>query len=133
MRPSAACWAPLAILVTCFSFACEESRDQEPSLPPADATYTVRGMVRELPAEGRSGDLLIHHEAMDDFVDKHGDTVGMKAMVMPFTPAANLSLEGLSAGERVRFTFEVRWEGDPMMRVTHLEKLPPGTKLDFEK
>lgn len=119
----------LGMLAILAAPACEDNRDPEP-LPPADGTYTVRGMLKDLPSQG---DLMIHHEAMEHFVDKHGEDVGMKAMVMPFTPARNLSLDGLSEGDRVQFTFEVRWDADPMMRVTHIDKLPDGTKLAFEK
>jgi hypothetical protein len=122
------CLALLAVLA-----ACKENRADTPALPPADATYTVRGKIQELPAGGGHGDLLIHHEAIDTFRDREGKEVGMKTMVMPFTPAADLEAEGLAPGDRVRFTFEVRWSADPMMRVTHLEKLPPNDRLDFEQ
>jgi Cu/Ag efflux protein CusF len=122
----------LLLLGALASLACEENKNDEP-LPPADATYTVRGMIRELPPQGTRDDVLIHHEAMEDFKDRDGDNVGMKAMVMPFTPARGLPLEELSKGDRVQFTFEVRWGGDPMMRLTHVEKLPEGTQLAFEK
>lgn len=104
--------------------ACHE----EPELPPPDQTYTVRGVVEQLPAQGH-GDMMVHHESIEKFVDKDGNVSEMKSMVMPFTPAKDLSLEGISPGDAVKMTFEVRWEGDPLLRVVKIEKLPAGTEL----
>ncbi|MFW5876772.1 MAG: copper-binding protein [Myxococcota bacterium] len=117
----------LAASATLPATACDEREE----LPPPDQTYTVRGRLEKLPKRERD-DMLIHHEAIDGFVDGEGKKVGMKAMVMPFTPAEDLSLDGVQAGEAVRFTFEVRWGGDPMLRVTDLEALPPDTDLEFD-
>lgn len=107
--------------------ACEKERE----LPPADQTYTVRGRIESLPAK-EGGEMRIHHESIEDFVDATGKKVGMKAMTMPFTPAASVSTKDLKAGDKIELRFEVRWESEPMLRVTRVQKLPPDTKLEFE-
>lgn len=84
-------------------------------------SYEVRGVVAQLPAGGGS-ELMIEHEAIPDFVGASGDTVGMNAMTMGFPTAKGVSLEGLAAGDSVRFTFEVRWGGSPPLKLTRIEK-----------
>ena len=48
-----------------------------------------------------------------------------------FTPAAELSLDKFVVGDKVEFTFEVRWKERPGSLVTSLTRLPPETELDF--
>lgn len=97
-------------------------------LPPPDHTYTDRGVLVQLPDQ-QEGDLMIQHESIEHFIDQDGHETVMKSMVMPFTPAKDLSLEGLSPGDKVAFTFEVRWKSEPMLRVVKIHKLPAETKL----
>jgi hypothetical protein len=95
-------------------------------------TYTVRGQVVQLPDPGNPGSgLSLNHEAVDDFVDRTGEVVGMDPMSMPFPTAKNLSLEGIQVGDVVEFKLSVDWEGDPAVEVTGVRKLPAGTKLVF--
>jgi hypothetical protein len=95
-------------------------------------TYTVRGQVVQLPDPGNPGSgLTLNHEAVDDFVDRTGEVVGMDPMSMPFPIAKNLSLEGIQVGDVVEFKLAVDWEGDPAVEVTEVRKLPAGTKLVF--
>jgi Cu/Ag efflux protein CusF len=97
-----------------------------------DQVYTVRGEIRQLPdsANPATG-LQIHHESIPDFVNKAGEVVGMKAMIMQFTPGPGVDLTGLTVGDKVRFTFDVDWDGSPLMPVTEIEPLPSETELDF--
>jgi hypothetical protein len=91
-------------------------------------------MVRQLPKTPRAGaEVNIFHEDMPDFRSQIGEVVGMESMSMPFPVAGPEMLEGLAVGDRVEFRFEVRWEGrgSPLL-LTHVEKLPPGTRLEFE-
>ena len=105
---------------------------EEPPPPPADA-YQTRGLVRQLPSPDRPGsELYVHHEAIPDFRDADGKVVGMEPMAMPFPVADPAMLDGLAAGDKIDFTFEMRWEGGKPLLVTRLEKLPPETVLDFE-
>jgi len=88
------------------------------------ASYTVEGEIQRLPEEGRElREVWIRHEEIPDFVDLHGEVVGMEPMSMPFPAAEDLSLEGLEVGDRVEFEFEVDWQGDPPLRLTRIEKL----------
>lgn len=104
-----------------------EGREREP-----DQVYTVRGAIRQLPdPENPAAGLQIQHENIPDFADKTGAVVGMKPMIMPFTPAPELDLSGLSLGDKVSFTFDVDWDGSPMIVVTEIEPLPAETELDF--
>jgi hypothetical protein len=102
--------------------------------PPAPAgarVYAVRGEVVQAPAPVTSGiQVLVRHEAIDDFVDAAGTVVGMDAMVMPFEVATLLVPRGLSAGEKVEVRFSMDWK-EPRLRVERIERLPVGTALEF--
>ena len=118
--------ALLLLFATVVAGAC--SRKEE--LPPPDATYTVRARVVSLPPAG-GGEMLLHHEEIPDFRERDGTRSGMKSMTMPFTPAEGLDLSGIAVGDKVRMTFEVRWNARPLLRIVKLEKLPPDTKLEL--
>lgn len=115
-------------LLVCGLMACAG----EPPAPPPDV-YTARGMVRQLPAEGPArSDIYIHHEAIEDFKGEDGEVIGMEAMAMPFAVAESADLSGLQAGDRVTFTFEVRWQNGDPLRVTAIDDLGEDVRLDFE-
>ncbi|MEM9557645.1 MAG: copper-binding protein [Acidobacteriota bacterium] len=99
-----------------------------------DATYETRGIVRQLPDASLPGsELMVHHEAIDSFVDSSGETVGMGSMAMPFPLADAAMLEGLEVGDRVRMVFTVDWDGSPPLEVIELEALPADSRLSFEQ
>jgi Cu/Ag efflux protein CusF len=104
------------------------------TLAAPDQTYTVRGRIVDLPDAVRpASSFQVRHEAIDDFMNAEGHVVGMDAMVMPFTPARELSLEGFAPGDVVELVFEVRWKTLPRSRVTELRRLPPDTPLEFRE
>jgi Cu/Ag efflux protein CusF len=104
----------------------------EAAAPRKVATYEGRGEVTGLPdPNDPSTSLTLRHEAIDDFTDIDGDVVGMDPMTMPFPLADGVSLAGLAPGDKVSFTLEVEWEGDPPYRIVRIDKLPPETPLDF--
>jgi Cu/Ag efflux protein CusF len=75
----------------------------------------------------------VYHEPIDNFVGADGKVVGMGTMTMPFPLAKGVSLEGLSVGDIVEVTFEVRWKSHPRTQTTKVVKLPAGTELHFGK
>jgi Cu/Ag efflux protein CusF len=93
-----------------------------------DGTYEVRGVVKALPGRG-GGTLAIQHEAIPTFVNIAGKKVGMMAMTMPFAVATGVSLKGISPGDKISFTYEVRFHGEPRNLVTRVAKLPADTEL----
>jgi len=96
--------------------------------------YTVRGEVVAVPGGGGPTDQLrIHHEAVPDFIGIDGDVVGMAPMTMPFPTADSVDVASLAPGDKVEFTFEVRWGGSPAYQISKLHKLPPDTQLTFRK
>jgi hypothetical protein len=106
------------------------------SPPPAPAgarVYVVRGEVVQAPSPVTAGiQVLVRHEAIDDFVDASGTVVGMDAMVMPFEVATPLVAKDLAVGDKVEVRFSMDWK-EPRLRVERIERLPPGTVLRFEK
>ncbi len=119
----------LAVLTSTLA-ACGGSGDPAPAAP--DATYRVRGELVRFTDAGRR-EVFIRHEAIPDFRSEAGAVVGMEAMTMPFPLASGVSTEGLAAGDRVEFVFEVRWRASSEpMAITSLEKLPAGTRLGFD-
>lgn len=105
----------------------------EPEAPAVPATYEVRGLVRQLPRPDHPRpEILVHHEAIPDFRDDQGKTVGMEAMSMAFPVDPALAAD-FSVGDKVAFELEVAWDGSPPVRIVGLEKLPEDTRLDFSK
>jgi len=124
LRPFAALALPLLLATACAQ--------PEATVPPPDATYSVRGEIAKMPG-GASSELWIQHEAIPDFRNDKGETVGMESMTMPFPVGAGVSLEGLAPGDRVAFDFEVRWQGSGRpLAITKIERLPDGTRLGFD-
>lgn len=99
---------------------------------PAQRAYTTRGRIDKLPGE-HAGYLMIHHAHIPDFLNRKGEVVGMDEMVMEF-PAfvPGVTLDGLAVGEPVEFTFEVRWDDDPVWVVTNIIELPPEAELGLK-
>jgi Cu/Ag efflux protein CusF len=94
--------------------------------------YEVRGQVVRVPDPADPlADLVIRHEAIPDFAGIDGVEVGMDSMAMPFPLAQEASVDAIAPGDKVRFTLEVSWEGDPPYRITALEPLPPDTELTY--
>lgn len=94
--------------------------------------YTIRGQVTQLPDPASPGSgLYLQHEAVDDFVDREGKTVGMDPMNMPFPVAAGVSLEGIAPADVVEFDLHVDWQADSPVAITRIRKLPPETRLVF--
>lgn len=118
-----------AFLVLSLS-ACKGGK--EPAASPHTRVYTVRGQVLQVPTAGRPGaEFFIRHEAIPDFIDEKGDTVGMESMAMPFTPAAGLSLDSIRPGDKIRFELSVDWPGN-RIEVSRISRLPAAARLDFE-
>lgn len=129
------CHRPPAVLATAalalLGFSCRPAEGPEGDAA-AGQTYTVRGEVTAVPGEGMpDGQVRIHHEAIPDFVDYDGETVGMASMAMPFPAGEGVELAGLAPGDKIQFVLEVTWEGSPPYQITRIERLPPETDLDF--
>lgn len=120
----------------------------DPSNPPAPAsaasplthTYHTRGIIESLPEAGKPTlELMIRHEAINDFVDGAGAVVGMNAMTMPFPRLDDgVTLQGLAIGDKVAFSFTNTWSGPAGSRrpdwvINSLTKLPADTELVFGK
>ena len=99
----------------------------------AARTYEVRGLVESLPdpATG-AGELRIRHEAIPDLVGASGEVEPMPAMTMPFPVGEAVGLDGLDAGDPVRFELRVDWQAARPVAVTAMEKLPADTELALD-
>lgn len=106
-------------LTTCVTLASCDNAAKPAVLAPPDQTYTVAGTIEQLPGEGRP--LIVHHEAIPEFVGKDGRIVGMREMSMEFAHVApEVDMAACKVGDRVMMTFEVRWATMPRARVTAL-------------
>lgn len=95
-------------------------------------TYTTRGQVVQLPDPANPGTgLTLNHEAVDQFMDRQGEIVGMDPMSMPYPVAKDLSLEEIQVGDVVEFKWHVDWDAEPAVEIIELRELPAGTRLDF--
>ncbi len=98
------------------------------------AVYTVRGEVTALPEKGKpQTELMIKHEAIDDFKNKDGKVVGMNSMIMDFPPEKGLDVTVLKVGDKVEVEFAVWWSQSPPWLATKVTKLPADTKLEYRR
>jgi len=98
------------------------------------AVYTVRGEVTALPEKGKpQTELMIKHEAIDDFKNKDGKVVGMNSMIMDFPPEKGLDVTVLKVGDKVEVEFAVWWSQSPPWLATKITKLPADTKLEYRR
>jgi len=101
---------------------------------PAGDRYTVRGLVIEVPDAGQAeARLRIRHEAIPDFRGMDGKVWegGMESMTMIFAVAEGVSLEGISAGDKLEFVLVMDWEKKPTQWITEIVELPAETELSF--
>jgi hypothetical protein len=119
-----------ALLAVALAGAC--SRAPASTLGPAARHYTVRGEVVRVAHEAGGLSLLIHHEAIPDFVDRSGAPVGMAAMTMPFPAGPGVAAAEVRPGDKIRFRFGVDWERNTT-ELESIERLPPDTALTFGK
>jgi hypothetical protein len=95
-------------------------------------TYTVRGQVTQLPDPNNPGTgLYLNHEAIDDFVSRDGEMVGMDPMTMSFLVDEEVSLEGIGVGDVVEIELHVDWGAETEAEIVEIRELPPGTKLVY--
>ncbi|HWM94299.1 MAG TPA: copper-binding protein [Thermoanaerobaculia bacterium] len=99
----------------------------------AGRTYTVRGQVTQLPDPNNPGTgLYLNHEAIDDYVNRSGELVGMDPMTMSFLVDEKVPLEGIQAGDYVELKLRVDWEAETgQVEIVELRELPPDTKLVY--
>jgi copper binding protein CusF len=115
----------LALACAC-ALACDSSCSD---LGHADAVYRVRGEVVSQDGTGTDARIIIAHETIPSFKDRDGKRGQMPAMTMAFGMAPNVPAPTLTPGSRWQLTFEVRWSREPVLRITRVEPLAPGTEL----
>jgi Cu/Ag efflux protein CusF len=87
-------------------------------------TYTVQGVVRAMPGNGRAkNELLVKHEPIPQYRDRAGNIVGMKAMTMPFYLADSVSLHDIHVGDSVTMTVKQRLKPEFWERVVSISKV----------
>ncbi|HEX5714921.1 MAG TPA: copper-binding protein [Thermoanaerobaculia bacterium] len=118
----------LFLLAVLSLAGCSEEKD-------SGRTYTVRGQVTQLPDPDNPGTgLFLNHEAVDDFVSRDGEVVGMDPMTMSFLVDEEVPLEGIGVGDVVEVKLHVDWGGETtpgVAEIVEIRELPPGTKLVY--
>jgi Cu/Ag efflux protein CusF len=125
-----AAWAAVLAVLCVVAGTRRAGASSEPAAPGVKR-YTLRAEVVRLP-EKPGGNLMLRHEAVDDFTDESGAVVGMDSMVMPFPVARGASLDGLAVGDKIEATLEVDW-AQGFMQLERIQKLPRQTALHFGK
>jgi Cu/Ag efflux protein CusF len=98
---------------------------------PPPRSYSVRAEILRMPGvDRRHPEMMVRHEAIDDYVDEFGFAVGMDAMEMSFPTDPPPAVQGLAVGDKISFRFAVDWE-KPAIVVDQIQKLPPETELHF--
>lgn len=92
--------------------------------------YTVRAEVIQVPDGSPGGQFMARHETIPDYVSANG-SVGMHAMVMPFTIVDPAVLKDISVGDIVEITFGETHRPRVSQGVIAIKKLPADTVLDF--
>lgn len=98
-------------------------------------TYEVRGQVERLPDPERAGtDFVVHHEAIDDFLNQKGEVHGMHSMIMPFVLAEGVELPPeLEPGDKVLISCAQWLEPEFTFLAYKVETLPDDTELTFRR
>lgn len=131
-RHAAALVALVALALLALVPACREGGTRVDEAPGV-RRYTVRGeVVRLTEAPTGARQVGLRHEAIDDFVNQAGETVGMGSMVMSFEAAPGVSLEDVRVGDKVEIQLAVGWS-PPALRIEQLRKLPADTALEFRE
>ena len=95
-------------------------------------TYTVRGQVTQLPDPANPGTgLYLNHEAIDQFMGRDGEVVGMDPMTMSFQVDEKVPLQDIQVGDVIEFDLHVDWGAETEAEIVRIRELPPGTKLQF--
>ena len=103
---------------------------KRPSAAPA-ASYTTRGEVVALPEKGKPNtELMVKHQAIDDFKNKDGKVVGMSAMTMEFPPEKGIDVTILAIGDKVELEFAVWWAQSPPWLATKLTNGDGSARYD---
>ena len=129
----------IAVLAAALMAACgpspptPEAEPAESVADPADdESYTVRGLVMKVPeSDDGTGALSIQHEAIPDFKGIDGEVWGMDSMTMNFGVSEGVSIDEISAGDKIEFVLVVNWESEPTQAIIQIVKLPPETELDL--
>ena len=122
---------PLVLTACSGSTDGDESQTAEAAAEERVVSYTVRGQVASLP--DNMNDLMVKHEAIPEFRSPNG-TLGMNVMTMGFPLAEGVSSEGMSVGDKVATTVEVRHQRDWTLigyETVSWEALPAETELNF--
>jgi Cu/Ag efflux protein CusF len=94
--------------------------------------YVIRGEVISVPQADKPGtQFIVKHEPIDNFRDASGQIVGMDTMGMPFTPGKDVSLEGISPGDKIEMKWLIQWKPGVKEYVESVRKLPQETQLRF--
>ena len=131
-RPTARVRATVLLLAVLSLAGCREKERATPDTQGAGVRrYSVRGEVVQLPPPAAgTRKVSIRHQAIDDFVNQSGATVGMAAMMMQFDVAPQVALDDVRVGDKVEFQLAVGWS-PPLLRIDALRKLPQDTALEF--
>jgi Cu/Ag efflux protein CusF len=121
-----------AIIAACCSHG---QRNDQPAGAGSDAQmYVIRGEVISVPKAGKPGtQFIVKHEPIHNFRDASGQIVGMSTMGMPFTPGEGVSLEDISAGDKIEMRWVIQWKPEAKEYVESVRKLPADTQLRFGK
>ena len=94
-------------------------------------TYHLRGIIKGLPQSGQlPPSLTIKVGPIIHWVGLSGKVEPMMAMTMPYQLAHGVTLNGITTGEKVAFTYQVNWTADRMV-ITQIKPLPANTVINF--
>lgn len=116
----------VAIALVAGVAGCKDGKKGVP-----DRTYTTRALVESVSATSKPRELLVKHEAIDDFVHSDGVMRGMDAMGIPLSVADSVDLAGIAKGDVIELDMEVVFRRDRPARIVRVRKLPADTKLVF--
>jgi Cu/Ag efflux protein CusF len=94
-------------------------------------TYHLRGIIKGLPQPGQlPQSLTIKVGPIAHWVGLSGKVEPMMAMTMPYQLAHGVTLNGITTGDKVAFTYQVNWTADRMV-ITQIKPLPTNTVINF--
>ena len=100
--------------------------------PDAVDVYQVRGVITALPDPAdATTNLMVHHEAIPEFIGFDGTSQPMAEMTMPFPTPEGVLPADAEVGDKVSIQLEVTRGENPGYRATRVQTLADDTTLDL--
>ncbi len=110
------------------TFTCCTQTNESENKQTWQHTYHVKGVIVRGPKNDKEPrEVLIRHEAIDNFINSSGNVEPMRSMTMPFPLSKQITFEDFKEGDEIEFVYQMNWSPNPKEEVSSMTTLPKGT------